>query len=1176
MTATCRVTVKEADSSLTVDPTSKTLYTYGNTPETPKSVTITATPAGANSGSVTYKWTTSNKTVAALSTETDQIVTVTAGDKAGTATITVTATFKNSEGKVTATKTQRCTITVLDDKSVAVTGITLNKTEHTMPADGTLALSVVSVTPANAPVKTVTWTSSDESIAKVDPKTGKVTGVAAGEAAIIARPEFGVTQAVCVVTITPKAEAIRLTGSFDSNIQGTNHYEYTFGNLKEDLKVKAVFTPSQAADPVRWATKDANVATVSTGVTNQATITSVGPGETTITAIPKDPAGKDRVLSAGPAEVKVIVSGLTIQRTVDGTTSTITSLNLAEGRRQQVTFKAFGKANTGGTSCDWSISDPSIASIGSKTGASTTLTARRPGTATLTARRGTYSATCTVTVGEDAAVTITATTPPGSPLQFSKLASQLQSACQSKTGSPLSYVTNLSVASTDQGILHDQHHSSADTGGGVGVQDRYYPGTAPQGQRSMNDLSFVPRNTFSGTAEITYTAWSTKNQSFNGTIRVTVNGTGDVMYSSNEDSPVTFLSDDFNLYHPNVSAVTFTLPLDSVGTLYHNYTSPSQPGTKVTAGTKYYRTGTPSLDRVTFVPAAGYKGTVRISYQGTDTGGRAFTGVVTITVNGGGSAGAPGDIYYPFKEDSWTTFRNVDFQRASQAVLGESLSYVRFSLPPSSEGTLFYNYRGFGNYDSAVASTTSYYYSGTPALNGVSFVPTTTSPSQVDISYTGYTVRGNTFTGTIHIGQQDTTQPGGLRYTAYTGKSVNFSGYDFNAACVAATGASLNYVQFTQLPAVGQGTLRYTRGNSGSYNNISTTTRCYRSSSNSWDVQLSNVSFLASGTYTGTVTIPFVGYDTNNTSFTGQVVVTVTPPTTGDSVFSGTTASPIRITSSRMRSLCSGVLDKDLSYITFTSLPSSAAGRLYQDYNGFRTGTQVNTGTRYYVSGSPSIDQLSFVPRGRYSGRVTVGYTATDTGGKSTSGLLTFNITNTGSSSYFSDLGYHAWAAPAVDYLYLNGVTKGVTPNTFGPEQRILRCDFVLMLCRAFGFGETGGYSFDDVPTNAYYAGAVAAAKQRGIVSGDGRNFMPNSELTRQDAMVMIYNAMKAAGWNMSASTSILGRFPDGTAVASYARDAVSALVQMGAVNGDNGMLYPYNPITRAEAAVILHFVMTM
>lgn len=1179
-TAACRVTVKEAASSLTVDPTRVTLYTYGtgaNT-STPKSAQITATPAGENQKNVTYKWTISNRNAATLSSDAGQSVTVTAGDKAGSATVTVTATFKNNENKVTATRTATCTVTVLDDKSVAVTGITLNKTQHSMPVDDTVTLSVTSVTPSNAPVKTVTWSSADKTIAEVDPKTGKVTGVAAGETAIIARPEFGVTQAACVIKITPKAEAIRLNGGFDSNVQGTNHYEHTFANLKDELKAKAVFTPSAAADPVRWTSKDPSVATVSSGTTAQVTITAVSPGETTISAIPLDPAGKERVLSAGPAQVTVTVSGLTIQQTVDGTTSTITSLNLAEGRRQTVTFKAFGNAK-GGTSCDWSISDPSIVMIGSKTGGSTTLTARRPGTATLTARRGTYSATCTVTVGEDAAVTITATTPPGSPLQFSKLASQFQSACSSKTGSPLSYITNLTVASTDQGILHDQHHSSADTGAGVGIQDRYYPGTAPQGQRSMNDLSFVPRNTFSGTAEITYTGWSTKNQSFNGTIRVTVNGTGDVMYSSNESAPVTFLADDFNLYHPNFSAVSFTPPLDSVGTLYYNYTSPAQPGTKVSSGTTYSRTGNPSVDRVTFVPAAGYSGTVRISYKGTDTGGRSFTGVVTITVNSGGTAGAPTDLYYPMKEDSWVTFSAADFNAASQNALGESLAYVRFALPPSNEGTLFYNYRGFGNYDSAVANTTSYYYSGTPALSGVSFVPTTTTPGQVDIDYTGYTVKGNTFTGTIHLGRDviDPGQNNGMRYTVFTGKSVSFSTNNFNTACIAATGASLDYVQFTQMPPVGQGTLRYTRGNSSGNYNLSTSTRCYRSAPNSWDVQLSNVYFQANANYTGTVTLPFVGYNTNGTSFTGEVTIEVTPPTATDITFNGTTASPYRLSANAVRSACNGALDGTLSYITFTSLPSATAGRLYLNYNGFRTGSQVNTGTRYYASGTPAIDRLSFVPRGRYNGQVSIGFTATNTSGKSVNGKIVLNLSSTGGSSHFSDLGNHAWAAPAVDYLYENGVTKGTTPNTFGPNQRILRCDFVLMLCRAFGFGEVEGYSFADVPTNAYYAGAVAAAKQRGIINGDGNRFMPNSELTRQDAMVMIYNAMKAAGWGVSpSSTSILGRFPDGASVASYARDAVSTLVQMGAVNGDNGMLYPYNPITRAEAAVILHFVMTM
>ena len=87
---------------------------------------------------------------------------------------------------------------------------------------------------------------------------------------------------------------------------------------------------------------------------------------------------------------------------------------------------------------------------------------------------------------------------------------------------------------------------------------------------------------------------------------------------------------------------------------------------------------------------------------------------------------------------------------------------------------------------------------------------------------------------------------------------------------------------------------------------------------------------------------------------------------------------------------------------------------------------------------------------------------------------------------------------------------------------------------------------------------------------------MPNSQITRQDAMVMIVNAMKAAGKLQStASTSVLYNFSDGSTVAGYAQQAVSSLVQMGAVNGSNGRLNPRAAITRAEMAVILHFVMT-
>lgn len=1171
---TCQVTVEEAPSALDLTPASATL----NLDQGPTSVQLSATPSGQGSNDATITWTSSNPSVAPV----DQYGRVTTlPGKVGSATITATATFRVNNSNRTISKT--CTITVVDNSSTLADKVTLDKEKHSMPADGTVTLRAT-VSPANVPVKTITWASSNERVATVD-QNGKVTAVGPGQTMITATAYGNRGEAVCVVTVTPKAESIRLSFAYDSNTSGTNRYTYTFKKNGNDyINVKAILTPAPpnpnpAADPIRWTSKDTSVVTVSSGTGSQVSINSVRPGTTTITAAPMDPTGKDRA-EVIPAEIKVTVSGITIAKSEDGgTPQAITSLTLAEGRRQTVTAQTFGAAATGSGSCDWSSSDPSIVRVGTKTGSSTTLTGARPGTAVITARSGTFSSTCTVTVGEDTAVAITASTPPGSPLQFSTLVSQLQSACSGKTGSSLSYITNLAVASTDQGILHDQHHSSADTGAGVGVQDRYYPGTAPQGQRSMNDLSFVPRNTFSGTAEITYTGWSTNNKSFNGTIRVTVNGTGDVMYSSSEGAPVNFVADDFNLYHPNLRSVSFTPPQDSVGTLYYNYTSPSQPGTKVSSGTTYSRTGNPSLDRVSFVPAAGYTGTVRISYKGTDTAGRSFTGVVTITVNGGGdNGGSTADISYPMKEDSWVTFRSADFNAASQSTLGEPLSYVRFALPPSSEGTLFYNYLGFGNYDSAVASTTSYYYSGTPALSGVSFVPTTTTPNQVDIDYTGYTIKGNTFTGTIHLGQDNSSQAGGgMRYTVFTGRSVNFSTNSFNTACIAATGASLDYVLFTQMPTVAQGNLRYTRGNSSTNSNLSTTTRCYRSAPNSWDVQLSSVYFQASANYTGTVVLPFTGYNTNGSSFTGQVTIEVTPPSASNITYTGTTASPYRLSVYDVRNACNGALDGTLSYITFTSLPSAAAGRLYSGYNGFRTGTQVNTGTRYYASGSPSIDQLSFVPRGRYNGQVAIGFTATNTSGQSVNGRIVLNLTSNGSSGYFSDLNYHTWAAPAVDYLYQNGVTKGVTATAFGPNQQINRCDFVLMLCRAFQFGEAGGYSFADVPTDSYFAGAVAAAKQRGIVSGDGANFRPYGKLTRQDAMVMIKNALDAAGWSVNASsTAILNQFSDGAAVSPYARNAVSALVQLGAVNGDNGRLLPHNPITRAEAAVILHFVMTM
>ena len=84
-------------------------------------------------------------------------------------------------------------------KAVLVTGITLNPTSKTIAVDGNFTITAT-VSPSDATDKTVTWTSSDNTIATVD-ASGNVIGVKAGTATITA--SAGGKTATCTVTVAP-------------------------------------------------------------------------------------------------------------------------------------------------------------------------------------------------------------------------------------------------------------------------------------------------------------------------------------------------------------------------------------------------------------------------------------------------------------------------------------------------------------------------------------------------------------------------------------------------------------------------------------------------------------------------------------------------------------------------------------------------------------------------------------------------------------------------------------------------------------------------------------------------------------------------------------------------------------------------------------------------------------
>lgn len=148
-----------------------------------------------------------------------------------------------------------------------VSGITLDKTELTVN-QGETATLVATVLPEDAGDKTVTWTSSNESVATV--ADGVVTAVGAGSTTITAKAgEFEATCAVTVAGADVPVTGITLGSAPSAIIAG------------DEITLTATVTPDYATDKtVTWTTSNEAVATVdANGV-----VTAVGAGSVTITA----------------------------------------------------------------------------------------------------------------------------------------------------------------------------------------------------------------------------------------------------------------------------------------------------------------------------------------------------------------------------------------------------------------------------------------------------------------------------------------------------------------------------------------------------------------------------------------------------------------------------------------------------------------------------------------------------------------------------------------------------------------------------------------------------------------------------------------------------------------------------------------------------------------------------
>lgn len=254
------------------------------------------------------------------------------------------------------------------EKEVAITGFELNKTDVQLRIGETQQLIGI-ITPEEAAIGQITWTSNNEAAATVS-TDGLVTAVAVGEATITATVEN--RTATCKVTvISSDVESIQL-----------NKIELELA-VGASEKLEATVSPEDAdASAMIWSSSDESIATVS----EDGTITAVALGEADITA------------SIG--QVKATCAVTVVAADVQSITLDKTEAEILKEETLQLTATVTPEGT--GNEVKWYTEDNRFATVENGL-----VTAIRVGTVKIIAKCADKSATCTITILPIEAMSIT-------------------------------------------------------------------------------------------------------------------------------------------------------------------------------------------------------------------------------------------------------------------------------------------------------------------------------------------------------------------------------------------------------------------------------------------------------------------------------------------------------------------------------------------------------------------------------------------------------------------------------------------------------------------------------------------------------------------------------------------------------------------------------------------------
>ena len=306
--------------------------------------------------------------------------------------------------------------------------------------------------------------------------------------------------------------------------------------------------------------------------------------------------------------------------------------------------------------------------------------------------------------------------------------------------------------------------------------NKFYYGDSDYGDYDLDELSFVADRTFSGSVELSFTAYggtgTRTNQNVTGTLviatgtsAVTSRYVGNIRYNTTPNTALQINANDiarlFRKYTSGGSLQYLTLTsVPATGSLYYNYYNASKYGatrTQLTAsmaGSMIFSYSPASaseydLSELTYIPS-GSNYCTALTFTGYSSIGTAVSATILISV----TASPVSEVYSVTTKGTSVNFPANSVYSAVASATGFGLSSIQLlELPASTAGVLY-----VGSY--AADTTSAYSYgSDTDSMSQLRFIPNSGFTGSVSIPYVALSSSGTALgAGVVSIGVVDSVK----------------------------------------------------------------------------------------------------------------------------------------------------------------------------------------------------------------------------------------------------------------------------------------------------------------------------------------------------------------------------------------------------------------------------------